>query len=120
MFTKIELENGYILYGNEKVLVREYLLKYTNPVNKIESEYKVNVYFNSQIDFKDKFTVEDIFGLKMIFDTYNDANQFAYKTIADKVIQQNEEIKQIKTYMEKQKKFKSSRETLKYGELKEK
>ena len=114
MFTKIELENGYIFYGNEKVLVREYILKYINPLNKIESEYRIKIYFNSQIDFKDVFTVEDIFGLKMIFDTFNDANQFAYKTLADKIIQQNEEIRQIKTFMEKQKRFKSAKETLKY------
>lgn len=104
MFTKIELLNGHIFYENKNVLIKNYVLNFINPINEVKSEYNVSIYFNSQEDFKDKFVVKDIFGLNMSFDTFNDANNFAYKTIADKIEKQDEEIRQIKTYIESKKK----------------
>lgn len=104
MFTKIELLNGHIFYENKNVLIKNYVLNLINPVNEVESEYNVSIYFNSQEDFKDKFVVRDMFGLNISFDTFNDANNFAYKTIADKIEKQNEEIRQIKAYIDSKKK----------------
>lgn len=100
MFTKIELLNGHIFYENKNVLIRKYIMEYINPLNEIKGEYDISIYFNSQEEFKDKFVVKDMFGLNMPFDTYNDANNFAYKTIADKIEKQDEEIRQIKAYIE--------------------
>lgn len=79
-------------------------MEYINPLNDMKSEYDICIYFNSQEDFKDKFVVKDIFGLNISFDTFNDANNFAYKTIADKIEKQDEEIRQIKAYIESKKK----------------
>lgn len=104
MFTKIELLNGHIFYENKNVLIKEYILNYINPVNEVKGEYRVSIYFNSQEEFKDKFVVKDMFGLNISFDTYNDANNFAYKTIADKIEKQDKEIRQIKAYIENKKK----------------
>ena len=104
MFTKIELLNGHIFYENKNVLIKNYVLNLINPVNEVKSEYNLSIYFNSQEDFKDKFVVRDMFGLNISFDTFNDANNFAYKTIADKIEKQNEEIRQIKAYIDSKKK----------------
>lgn len=104
MFTKIELLNGHIFYENKNVLIRKYIMEYINSVNNIKSEYDISIYFNSQEEFKDKFIVKDMFGLNMSFDTYNDANNFAHKIIADKIEKQDEEVRQIKSYIESKKK----------------
>ncbi len=104
MFTRIELLNGYIYYENKNVLIKKYIMEYINPLNNIRSQYDVSIYFNNQEEFKDKFIVKDMFGLNISFDTFNDANNFAYKTIADKIEKQDEEIRQIKAYIENKKK----------------
>lgn len=104
MFTKIELLNGHIYFENKNVLIKKYIMEYINPLNNIRSQYDVSIYFNNQEEFKDKFIVKDMFGLNISFDTFNDANNFAYKTIADKIEKQDEEIRQIKAYIESKKK----------------
>lgn len=104
MFTKIELLNGHIYYENKNVLIKKYIMEYINPLNNIKSEYDISIYFDNQKDFKDKFVVKDMFGLNISFDTFNDANNFAYKNIADKIEKQDEEIRQIKLYIESKKK----------------
>lgn len=104
MFTKIELLNGNIYYANENVLIKKYTMEYINPINNIKSEYDISIYFDNQKDFKDKFVVRDMFGLNISFDTFNDANNFAYKTIADKIEKQDEETRQIKAYIDSKKK----------------
>lgn len=104
MFTKIELLNGNIYYANVNVLIKKYIMEYINPLNNVKSEYDVSIYFDNQKDFKDKFVVRDMFGLNISFDTFNDANNFAYKTIADKIEKQDEEIRQIKVYIDSKKK----------------
>ena len=104
MFTKIELLNGNIYYENKNVLIKKYIMEYINPLNNTRSQYDVSIYFNNQEEFKDKFIVKDMLGLNISFDTFNDANNFAYKTIADKIEKQDEEIRQIKAYIESKKK----------------
>lgn len=104
MFTRIELLNGCIFYENKNVLIKNYTMEYINPLNNIKNQYRISIYFNSQEEFKDKFVVKDMFGLNISFDTFNDANNFAYKTIADKIEKQDEEIRQIKTHIESKKK----------------
>lgn len=109
MFTRIELLNGNVYYENKNVLIKKYILETINPLNNIRSQYDISIYFNNQKEFKDKFIVKDMFGLDFSFDTFNDANNFAYKTIADKIEKQDEEIRQIRAYIDSKKKKKRRR-----------
>lgn len=113
MFTVLEFKNGKIRFDNSKVLLREYYFEYTNPVNYVKSEYRLKIYFDTTMNFMTNyagiFIVEDLFGLRRLFDTFKDADTFAYSEMYNKYNKAEEESKEIEVYVAKHSKKKGKK-----------
>lgn len=114
MFTVLEFNNGKIKFDNSRVLLREYHFEYTNPVNYVKSEYRLKIYFDTTMNYMTNyggiFIVEDLFGLRRLFDTFKDADTFAYSEMYNKYNKAEEESKDIKAFVEKTEKRKHKKD----------
>ena len=93
MITRIELETSTISYLNEKIKIRTYHYKHFNPVSEcLAGEIDINIYFDGK---DEKFIVNTLIDEDIVFDTFRDANTYAYRKIYDFKCKLDELVEQV-------------------------
>lgn len=100
MITRIEFdENSTVWYGNDKILIRTYEYDHKNPINDLTLAYLyIKIHFNGE---NNKFTVSSFIEDTVEFDTFKDADTYAWKKIHEYYNKSCEMIETIKKYNEK-------------------